>query len=156
VGRGCGLSPILCDVTDGLDPVEVLRVRVEEYRFQVQLNASRTNYWFSLVAALLVVGATLAGLGVRPAAAAVFGLAAAASGLCGCAVHVQHGYYQAARDAMLGSAVELGVPRLLATTPGMRGVARGRLRVATVTVLLFLMLSLAGLVAGVGVLTTVS
>lgn len=137
-----------------MEPDDVLRFAVEEYRFQVRLNADRSNYWFGMNIAVLVIGGAVANLDGPPWAAVVIFLAGAAtSSLCARAVHVQHGYYHSAREFAKTAAEDAGVPDLLHTTPGMRGVAtRGRLRIVWVTSVLFMVLALVGVAGAVGVL----
>lgn len=106
--------------------LDIYKVAVDEYRFQVSLNWSRTQYLFVLTAGILAVGAGLLNVdsGGQPwLVGAIFLL-----GLC-TAVHAiavtasQHSYYRATRNRMreVGSSIGLPAQYLLATTPGMKG-----------------------------------
>lgn len=136
-----------------LDTVDVLHHAIEEYRFQVRLNADRINYWYTLCAAMFVAGGALTGLQDRKwIPAAVFALTAATALLCALAVKAQHGYYHAARDRAMSAAAAAGVPELLKTTPGMRQETATRVRVVVVVQWTFYLLALAAAVAAIGVI----
>lgn len=117
------------------------RIAVEEYRFQVNLNWQRSQYFLGLNAAVISVGAGLVRLGPpkaiengAPLTVAVFlvGLILAVFSIF--AVWKQHGYYQTTRDRMLqvGRCLDLG-PLAVASTPGAMGASRWRLKVQTVS-----------------------
>jgi len=107
--------------------LEIYKIAVEEYRFQVRFNWNRTQYLFALDAAILAVGANL----IAPGEDARPGLLIAAVFVVGAlvAVHAiivtanQHDYYRSARDHMKEVGRDLGLESrwLLQTTPGMRG-----------------------------------
>lgn len=140
----------------GLSSADVLQITVEEYRFQVRLNADRINYWYTLNLAILIAAATLGGLVKNPwITAPVFLLATWTSSLCAVAAYVQHGYYKEARDRALRAAADAGAPDLLTTTPGMRGERAVRVKVQTVTVGMFIALALVGVAGAAGTLITV-
>jgi len=108
--------------------LEIYKIAVEEYRFQVRFNWNRTQYLFALDAAILAVGANL----IAPGDNARPGLLIAAVFVVGAlvAVHAiivtanQHDYYRSARDHMQEVGRDLGLESrcmLLQTTPGMQG-----------------------------------
>jgi hypothetical protein len=107
---------------------------VEEYRFQVNLNWQRLQYFLGLNLAILGVGAGLLRLGsegdpdpnnLLPALVFLAGV-----GLSLAAWHLarkQQGYYRSARDRMTAIADQLGVADLgVATTAGARGESTSR------------------------------
>jgi hypothetical protein len=97
------------DGGDGIPPLEVYKVAVEEYRFQAEFNWSRTQYMLVFNAGIL---AAASAVGSRPGhgAALVFGLGAVAACLSLFVVRTQHDYYRAARDRMRRIEVAVGVP----------------------------------------------
>ncbi|HEX8689800.1 MAG TPA: hypothetical protein VF729_06115 [Solirubrobacterales bacterium] len=101
---------------------EQYHLAVEEYRFQVDLNWRRSEYFFVLNIGVLVAASTLLTSEDLPKAlvALVFGLGALLAVLSLLANNSQHGYYQAARQLKedLESELELG-EHALRTTPGM-------------------------------------
>lgn len=106
---------------EGEDLQAQYRLAVEEYRFQVDLNWRRSEYFFVLNVGVLVAGATLLASGQVPRGlvALVFCLGALLALLSIFANHTQHGYYRGARDLKnrMEQALELG-DRALVTTPG--------------------------------------
>jgi hypothetical protein len=107
---------------------------LDEYRFQVNLNWSRSQYYFVLNVALLVAGVGL--LSTQqvplPVAMAVFLVGAASAVFAILASSTQKGYYANTRDRKRELEEKLGLGDLaIAPTPGMGGM-RGRLaRVTT-------------------------
>lgn len=113
---------------------EHYRLVVEEYRFQVELNWKRFQYFFVLTAALLAAGAALDGrsassplgiVAVHVAGALIAGLALAAG-------RTQRSYYQQTREAkgLLEHDLELG-DRAPTPTPGQGSGHRKRPKVTT-------------------------
>jgi hypothetical protein len=101
-------------------------VAVEEYRFQVNLNNQRFQWYVTLNAALIAAATGLLRLGDgndgRPLTAAVFGVGFCLAIFTAIAWHRQRGYYQAARDQVRKLAAELGVAEWsVVTTAGFRG-----------------------------------
>jgi hypothetical protein len=125
---------------------------LDEYRFQVNLNWSRSQYYFVLNVALLVAGVGL--LSTQrvplPVAMAVFLVGAASAVLAMLASGTQRGYYANTRDRKRELEEKLGLGDLaIAPTPGMGG-GRGRLaRVTTFQTFILLAILLADL-AGLG------
>lgn len=125
---------------------EQYRLAVEEYRFQVELNWKRSEYFFVLNVAILLAAVTLLSTSTslpREVIALVFLVGAGLATASILANRTQHGYYRAARDVKGRLETQLGLDDLaLSTTPGM-GSRFGRLgQVRT-----FLSIMLAALVA---------
>lgn len=152
MGRGLGT---VAGVESSLTAAEQAQIAVDEYRFQVRLNADRINHWYTLTMAMLVAGAALSGLrDERLAPAVVFGATAVTALLCALGVKAQHGYYHAARDRALTALESAGAPELLRTTPGMRKESATRVRVVVIQQWLFYLLAVGAAVAMVVVLRT--
>lgn len=101
---------------------EQYRRAIEEYRFQVDLNWRRSEYFFVLNIGVLVAAATLLASENLPSALVglVFGLGALLAGLSLLANNTQHGYYQSTRELKEKLEGRLGLGDLaLQTTPGM-------------------------------------
>jgi hypothetical protein len=104
--------------------VELYKVAVEEYRFQVQLNWDRAKYLLGFNIAVIGAGTGLVKVGSNPARGLVaglfiVGLIAAAFSIF--AIYLQHGYYRSARDTMTALARRIGLgDSAVATTPGAR------------------------------------
>ena len=141
---------------DRREQLELYRLAVEEYRFQVTLNWQRTQYLlaFNLGAAGLGVGL----LSVRVRAAllltgCVFIVAGVASILTILAFKTQHGYYRAARDKFRKQEELLALqPELqVQTTPGMKGPTD---RVVSVQQAVYVIVGLVGAVDLLGAIWT--
>lgn len=129
-------------------------VLVDEYRFQVELNWKRSQYFFVLNLAVLVAGVGLLSASTpapRGLIAGVFAVGALFAGLSIAANRTQRGYYRAARERMQRAAdrLELG-DAAIATTPGLGSEAPRKVSVTTLleVMLTFLaIIDLAGVVA---------
>lgn len=123
---------------------ELYRLAVDEYRFQVNLNWQRSQYFLGLNVAVLTVAVGILrvgdepSIGVRLLTAAVFIVGIAASVVSVLAHQTQRLYYQTARDRMMaiGESLQLG-DRAVATTPGMGSSTRRFSRVTTLLSALF-------------------
>lgn len=140
---------------DREERLDLYRIAVEEYRFQVQLNWDRAKYLLGFNVAVISVGAGLVQLGpsVTPLLAGVFLVGALAAILSVIAVALQHSYYQRIRDDMVaqGQALNLGT-RAVATTPGAQGARRGLLaRLGRVQSILYVLLTTSAAVDGLGI-----
>jgi hypothetical protein len=126
---------------------------LDEYRFQVNLNWSRSQYYFVLNVAILVAGVGLLGTTVVPLGVSmvVFGVGAASGWISIMASDVQKGYYANARDKKkaLEKKLDLG-EWSLATTVGQGG-ARARLARVTTFQKTILMALIAADLTGLGV-----
>lgn len=134
--------------------LQLYKVAIEEYRFQVTLNWQRSQYYFVLNAALIAAGGSLLGQGdrSRPFAAILFGIGLVAVILSLLVTRTQHSYYQSARENLKDLEKRLGfVDFGIRTTPS-QGSRRKRL--ATVTTFNNVMLSLLGLIDFAGVAST--
>lgn len=145
-------------------------MHVEEYRFQVDLNWRRTQYFIALNSAIFAVGVTQASssisAGGRLPAAAVLLVGAAFAVLCIAATMRQHEYYRNIREGLraIGDELDLG-DRGLRTTRGMRardadvapsdtlaGLRRFGSRVGRVTTMTYVILALFASVEFLGML----
>jgi hypothetical protein len=121
------------DPTPELDLLEIYKVHVEEYRYQVRLNWERSRYFLGLIALLLSAGVGLlriAGEGARPLTALVFLSGCAISWLSVQILATQTDYYRSAREGMALAAQRLELGELaLRTTPTMGGALTRRWRV---------------------------
>jgi hypothetical protein len=123
------VPPEVREVLD--DHLELYKVAVDEYRFQVNLNASRTGQLLLLNVAVIAAVAAILRLGDRPAeiiggALLIVGaVAAIASAL---ASDRQHQYYRRARNRVKEIEKALGIepPFALETTFTMAGQERPR------------------------------
>lgn len=131
------------------------RVAVEEYRFQVDLNWKRTQYFLALNVAILSVGVGLVklqGQDTRILVLGIFFIGCVSASLSVFATRTQHLYYRTARDRMQRWEELLQVPApVIRTTPGMsdqkRTVRQWLGRVTTINYVLLTLLAVADLVA---------
>lgn len=102
---------------------EQYKICVEEYRFQVELNWKRSQYYFVLNAAILVAGVGLLNSSSKipvGVTTALFGLGALVAFLATFATATQLAYYEASRDQMKHLSGKVGLGDLaLKTTPSM-------------------------------------
>jgi hypothetical protein len=110
---------------NGIDRGEVreqYRLALDEYRFQVDLNWRRSEYFFVLNIGVLVAGATLLASQEVPRVLVglVFGLGVLLALLSVLANKTQGGYYRSSRDLKASIEKELDLGAMsIATTPGM-------------------------------------
>jgi uncharacterized membrane protein YidH (DUF202 family) len=139
---------------------ELYKTAVEEYRFQVQLNWSRSQYLLAFGVAILASGAGLLKLdggGAEVMIAAVFAVGVLAAGMSIALTVVQHDYYRSARDRAKRFEEALQVPADLRmdTTPTMtRAVATTRL--GKVVNLLYVLFAFIGALDVVGFVYTLA
>ena len=130
-----------------MEPSEQFRHAVEEYRFQVDLNWKRSEYYFVLNVAVLVAAIGLLATSARvprEILGVLFTIAALLAGLSIVANVVQHRYYRSTRDEVKRLRGELGLPEsTVATTPGLGSTARRLARVRTFQVIMLSALLLA-------------
>lgn len=133
---------------DGVPPLDVYKVAVEEYRFQATFNWSRTQYTLVFNTGILAAAAAVAS---RPGrgAALVFLFGVVACVLSAGIVRTQHGYYRAARDRMRAVEEAVGIPQGQRTDTTSTLGHRHRHRTVSVNQLVYLLL--AGLAAGDGI-----
>lgn len=121
---------------------------VDEYRFQVELNWRRSEYFFVLNVGVLIAAATMFASDKVPSqlVAVLFLVGALLAALSFLANNVQHGYYASARDIKQGLEIKLELgDAALRTTPG-QGSPIARLgRVGTFLKIMLVALGLADL-----------
>jgi hypothetical protein len=90
--------------------LDLYKLAVEEYRFQVKLNADRSRDYVVLNSAIIAAGITLLGQAQRPELAGIVflvGVVVAVLSILG--THTQHGYYRDTRNAKNQLAHKLGI-----------------------------------------------
>lgn len=116
--------------------LELYRLAVEEYRFQVEHNWKRTQYLLAFNVAITALGVALEPKS-QGGAVVVFLLGAAASVLGFAVTRVQHDYYRAARDRMRRIELSIELPDgWRADTTSTMG---GRKRIVSATTLVFVL-----------------
>lgn len=105
---------------------DLYKIALDEYRFQVTLNWSRTQYFIALNIAVVTVAlatvASLEGVGGVAASLALFTVGAACCVFGLSAGRTQRGYYHHVRDHKERLEERLGLGELaITTTPGMGG-----------------------------------
>ena len=109
--------------------LDLYRMAVDEYRFQVNLNWDRSKYLLGFNTVIIGVGTGLVKLGGSAGhflVAGVFLLGFVSAMLSCFAIGVQQGYYKQARDRMVRLGGILGLDdAAVATTPGARGARAG-------------------------------
>jgi len=133
------------------DLLDLYKVAVEEYRFQVQLNWDRAKYLLGFNTAVISVGAGLVKLSGKEAKFLLIGLFAigfATSLLSLSAVYLQHNYYRSTRGRMVSIARQLNIEEFaVASTPGVRGERKTFiLKLGRVQYILYVLLTLTALV----------
>jgi hypothetical protein len=105
--------------------LDLYKVAVDEYRFQVNLNWERSKYFLAFNTAVIGVGTGLVKVGdaslATPLLVGVFAVGLVAAALSALAVNLQHAYYRTTRDRMLALANQLDIQAWgVASTPGAR------------------------------------
>lgn len=106
--------------------MELYKIAVEEYRFQVTLNAARSRDYLVLNSAVIAAGVTLLGQKANLLAGAVFLAGACVATLAGLVTHTQHNYYREARDTKKSLEVRLGISDAVVKTTPATGSRRWR------------------------------
>lgn len=134
----------------GPTPVELYKMAVEEMRFQVSHNWSRTQYLLGFNAAILTAGAAVATQEGR-SAAMVFVVGLVASVLSAAAVRTQHEYYRTARNRMVAIEEEVVTrPAYRINTTTSLG---GSPRAVSVTQVVYLLFGVMAIVNVIGFVT---
>jgi hypothetical protein len=112
---------------DRAELFDLYRIRLDEYRFQVNLNWSRTQYFLVLNVGIITIATGLIKTSLL-VSGFLFGVGAVAATMCGFGAYGQHQYYRAARagKTQIEGALQLG-GLAIHSTPGMRkeaGVAK--------------------------------
>jgi hypothetical protein len=119
---------------------ELYKLAIDEYRFQVELNWKRSQYYFVLNAAIIALGANFLRGDMKEdwnVAAWVFGSGLLIVGLSLLAMVTQHQYYRAARDGKTMLETQLNLGELaVRTTPGMGSPRERPLTVRTATLIM--------------------
>jgi hypothetical protein len=127
--------------------LQLYKIAIDEYRFQVQLNWQRSQYFLILNAALIAAGGSMLGIQsdkARPLAAVLFVLGVVTVFFSLLATTTQHTYYRAARNHVKKVGERLGLDDLgLQTTPAM---GSSLYRIGTVRNFLRTMLALLGVI----------
>ncbi len=140
--------------TDRQELLALHQVHVAEYRFQVELNWKRSQYFLALNLAVLVAGGSLLGRSSSTAAqivaSAVFGAGIVTAWLGHRIISSQHEYYRNARESLRRVQAALGLgARGLHTTAAMGGTNIPR---SKVTVMLRRTVAVLGVLDGVAFL----
>jgi hypothetical protein len=162
IGRPVDASPDAVNSGSTSEPsrdelLDLYKVAVEEYRFQVQLNWDRAKYFLGFNTAVIGVGTGLIKVGdshqAAPLLIGIFVVGLVAAALSGCAVYLQHNYYRSTRDRMVSLDRQLSLQGgVVATTPGIRGERVGRLsRLGRVQNILYTLLVIIALVDILGI-----
>lgn len=106
--------------------MEIYKIAVEEYRFQVKLNADRSRDFLVLNSAIIAAAVALLAQS-RLLAGAVFGAGLLVAVLAGLATHTQHNYYRETRDTKQHLEMRLGITALVVETTPTTGSRRRRL-----------------------------
>lgn len=126
---------------------QLYKIAIDEYRFQVQLNWQRSQYYFILNAALIAAAGSLLGIQgdrARPLAFILFGMGAVTVFFSFLATATQHSYYKAARENLKRVEEQLGLgPLGIRTTPSL---GSRQYRIGTVRNLQRAMLVMLGLI----------
>ncbi len=119
---------------------DIYKVATEEYRFQVNPNWSRTQYYLGLNLAIIGAGTGILKLGgTHPATALICSVFGVGFGIACFSIFSdrrQHGCYREARDRMISIEGALGLPDpfKMRTTGGMKETKRNKVaRLTTVT-----------------------
>jgi hypothetical protein len=92
--------------------LELYKIAVEEYRFQVRLNADRSRDFIVLNSAIIAAAITLLGQARLPLLAGmVFLIGLVVAVLSALGTHTQHGYYRDARNRTAQLEERLGIRR---------------------------------------------
>lgn len=132
--------------------VDLYKVAVDEYRFQINLNWDRARYYVIFNAGLVGTGFGLLRASDRFGgypALLVFVVGGVACGMCAAAVKTGHGYYKGTRAQMktIAERLRLG-PFAIQTTPGMGSPIA---RIAKITNMIYLILACLALVDIAGI-----
>lgn len=107
--------------------MELYKIAVEEYRFQVNLNASRSRDFLVLNSAIIAAGVTLLGQKASLLSGLVFVVGFCVATLAALATRTQHNYYREARDTKKLLEHRLGISGVVVKTTPSTGSRRRRL-----------------------------
>lgn len=137
--------------------LDLYKIAVEEYRFQVKLNVDRSRDYLVLNSAIIAAGITLIGQAQLPlVGAVVFSAGVFVAVLSMFGTHTQHGYYRDTREAKAQLVSRLGIAEmgLVRTEPsGSRYRRFGSVtRFNYIILFLLCVVDLTGALAGFGIL----
>ncbi|GIF24762.1 hypothetical protein BJ973_007025 [Actinoplanes tereljensis] len=137
--------------------LDLYKSSVEEYRFQVQLNWSRSQYLLAFNVAVVAAGAGLIKVESSTGSiltSGVFVVGAVAAVLSAAVTKVQHSYYRAARGRMQRFEARLGIERELRvdTTPTMGSRLK---RIGRITTMLYLVFAVTAVLDVMGFIVAV-
>lgn len=114
------------EIHDGPSGADLYKAALDEYRFQIGHNWSRTQYLLGFNVAILAAGVALAGSTGTVLSVLVFGLGAVAAVMTWRVVWIQHAYYRRIRDriATLEDDLDIAVAGRLNTTAKMADTKR--------------------------------
>jgi hypothetical protein len=117
------LEPDVQEKPDREELFQLYKIAIDEYRFQVQLNWQRSQYFFILNAALIAAAGSLLGIQgdrARPLAFILFGMGLVTVFFSFLATATQHSYYRAARESLKRVEERVGLgPLGIRTTPSL-------------------------------------
>jgi hypothetical protein len=134
--------------------MELYKVAVEEYRFQVKLNAERSRDYLVLNSAIIAAAISLSGQHAALLAGAVFAAGLCVALLAGLGIHTQHNYYRETRDTKKLLERRLGISGLVVKTTPSAGSSRWRF--GSVTRFNYIIIGMLCLVDLIGVLVSLS
>lgn len=136
--------------------MELYKIAVDEYRFQVNLNAQRSRDHFVLNSAIIASAVALLGQKANLLAGAVFVAGLLVAVMTGFAFHTQHNYYRETRTAKRLLESRLGIRDTVVTTTPSAGSRRRRLGSVTqfsyVMVVLLCLVNLSGVLFSLSIL----
>ncbi len=106
--------------------MELYKIAVEEYRFQVTLNAARSRDYLVLNSAIIAAGVTLLGQRANLLAGVVFIAGFCVATLAGLGTHTQHNYYREASHTKKLLESRLGISDAVVKTTPATGSRRWR------------------------------
>lgn len=106
--------------------MELYKVAVEEYRFQVKLNAERSRDYLVLNSAIIAAAISLSGQHATLLAGAVFAAGFCVALLAGLGTHTQHNYYRETRETKRLLERRLGISGSVVNTTPSTGSRRWR------------------------------
>lgn len=130
--------------------MELYKIAVDEYRFQVNLNAQRSRDYFVLNSAIIASAVALLGQKANLLAGAVFVAGLLVAVMTGFAFHTQHNYYRETRAAKRLLESRLGIRDTVVKTTPSAGSRRRRL--GSVTQFSYVIVALLSLVNILGFL----
>ncbi|MFL6234572.1 MAG: hypothetical protein ACJ76N_15680 [Thermoanaerobaculia bacterium] len=134
--------------------MELYKIAVEEYRFQVKLNAERSRDYLVLNSAIIAAAVSLSGQHATILAGVVFTAGLCVALLAGLGTHTQHNYYRETRDTKKLLERRLGISgSVVKTTPS---TGSRRWRFGSVTRFNYIIIGMLCVVDLIGILVSLS